>query len=420
MKNRELSVRLHGQPVGMLRLHSGSMQFNYEQAATRALSLSMPIRQDPYKSKACEAFFGGLLPEDPDKKKTIATIFGINSNSSFSLLEEIGVDCAGAVSLLQLSAPVIDDQFQPVSGSPLSEEQLHDHLRELPSKPLLAGVEGIRISLAGAQEKAALSLIDNVLNVPSPGVPTTHILKPRIGALEQSVANEYFCMSLAKKIGLKTATVHFRKAGDIEYLLVERYDRNYTDDRHIRRIHQEDFCQALGIVSTKKYEADGGPSLRDCFAIVDNLSFPAVDKVELLKRVLFNFIVGNADCHAKNFSLLHHEDGQIKLAPAYDVLCTAIYSKLTTHTAMSIGGESELNSIRYRHWEKFCKQTNILPSALRRTANDISKHIESELPKLRAEIIEQNLPSGKVDEISNLIQQRLWLLDKTTSETTNS
>lgn len=417
MKERELSVRLHGRPIGSLRLHSGSMQFTYEQNAARALSLSMPVRQAPYKSKVCEAFFGGLLPEDPDKKKTIATVFGINSNSNFSLLEKIGVDCAGAVSLHQPSEPVIEDQFQPVTGTALSEQELYSCLRELPVRPLLAGVQGVRISLAGAQEKAALCLIDGLLNIPSSGVPTTHILKPRIGGLEQSVANEYFCMSLARMVGLKTATVEFRRAVDIEYLLVERYDRAYTENKHIGRIHQEDFCQAFGIVSTKKYEADGGPSFRDCFAIIDKVSFPAVDKVELLKRVLFNFIVGNADCHGKNFSLLHHEDGQIRLAPAYDILSTAIYSKLTTHNAMSIGGESELNSVRYRHWEKFCKQTNILPAALRRAAKDLSKRIETELPKLCSVITQQNVPSERIADISNLIEKRLWLLDKTTDAT---
>jgi serine/threonine-protein kinase HipA len=389
----------------VLGLHSGSMSFAYDAAAQRVLSMSMPLRTEPYKSRACEAFFGGLLPEDPDAKKIIGTLFGINSNSNFSLLEKIGFDCAGAVSVYEEGEPILDEKEKLLSGTTIEPHALHELLRDLPERPLLAGIEGMRISLAGAQEKAALCMIENELCIPDPGVPTTHIIKPRIRALRETVVNEYFCMRLAKVSGINAPHVELRRAGDIEYLLIERYDRVFLPDSHLRRIHQEDFCQALGILSTKKYQADGGPSLPDCFNLLDRVTFPVIDKQELLKRVVFNFVIGNADCHGKNFSVLHNDDKTIKLAPAYDLMCTAVYAKVTPRFAMAIGGESEINSVRREHWQRFCKQIAINPTALKRAFEGLSKAITKSLPSLAEEV-----QSEFANEIAALIHGRIEML----------
>jgi serine/threonine-protein kinase HipA len=414
----ELSVRLSGQPVGILRLNSGSMLFQYENAA-KALSFSMPIRPEPYTNKACEAFFGGLLPDNVETKKLIAKLYGISSSSNFGLLEKIGFDCAGAVSLDDPLKPVSEQAAFRLEGKLLTEELLCEHLKELPTRPLFVGVEGIRISLAGAQEKAALCVINDQLCIPGPGVPTTHILKTQIRGLEQSVANEYMCMVLARAVNLTTPRVELCRAGDVEYLLVERYDRAITQGE-ITRIHQEDFCQALGVVSTK-YQADGGPSLQECFKLLDRTTYPAIAKIELLKRVIFNYVIGNADCHAKNFALLHGDTTSI-LAPTYDVLCTAVYvvdskdRKISTKFAMAIGGESDMHQIRLQNWKRFCELIKVSPAAYKRTCTDLTNQIIKVLPEIQSHISEIGHQNEVTERVLELIKERAEELRKTVSE----
>lgn len=405
MSDDLLSVRLCEQPIGTLRLHSGSMLFSYQENS-RPLSLSMPVREESYKNKSCEAFFGGLLPEPVETKKLIARLYGLRSNSSFSLLEKIGFDCAGAVSLNSPSEPVRTKTTYKLEGQPLSEKELHKHLEQLPKRPLFAGVEGVRISLAGVQDKAALCLIDDKLCMPAPDVPTTHILKPLVRGLDGSVENEFLCMSLAKSVGLKTAEVQLNRAGNIEYLLIERFDRHYESSQTIKRIHQEDFCQALGEVSTKKYEADGGPSLTDCFDLLNQVTYPAVDKLELLKRVIFNFLVGNADCHAKNFSIIHYDDQTISLSPTYDVLCTAVYSHATSKMAMSIGGQSDMNTVRSDNWLTLCTRINVRMPAFKNVAEQMLKNVQSNLPAVLKQIDEQGYMNETVKTIAKIIETR--------------
>lgn len=405
MSEDELSVRLCEQPVGTLRLHSGSMLFSYQENS-RPLSLSMPLREEPYTNKSCEAFFGGLLPEPIETKKLIARLYGLRSNSSFSLLSRIGFDCAGAVSLNDPAEPVRKNVAYKLDGQPLNEKELHKHLEQLPKRPLFAGVEGVRISLAGVQDKAALCLIDGKLCMPSPDVPTTHILKPPVRGLDGSVENEFLCMTLAKSAGLKTANVTMNKAGDIEYLLIERFDRHYEPNNKIKRIHQEDFCQAMGEVSTKKYEADGGPSLTDCFDLLNQVTYPAVDKLELLKRVIFNFLVGNADCHAKNFSIIHFDNQTISLSPTYDVLCTAVYSHATSKMAMSIGGQSDMNTVRYDNWMNLCTRINVRMPAFKNVAEQMVKNVQTTLPNVLQEIEEQGYMNETVKSIAKIIETR--------------
>jgi serine/threonine-protein kinase HipA len=249
MSENELSVRLHGVPIGVLTQPTGRMVFKYYENAPYALSVNMPIRTEVYGHDVCEAFFGNLLPESYEAKRLIGLRFGANQNSTFSLLAAIGYDCAGAVSLHHLDEPVgrvID--WQPLRCHQLSASQLAEHIRQLPRQPLMAGVEGIRLSLAGAQDKAAVCMLNGRIALPSGGTPTSHILKPAIEGLEDTVANEFFTMRLAQRMGLTVAPVEIRQVEDIPFLLVGRYDRVIMPDgTAIKRIHQEDFCQALSV-----------------------------------------------------------------------------------------------------------------------------------------------------------------------------
>ena len=328
MSKNELSVRLCERPVGSLFRTGGVMRFIYHESAQRQLSMSMPLTKSKYGNRSCEAYFGGLLPESAKAKMIIGQLFDINHHNNFNLLSAIGYDCAGAVSIQNPNDPFVPTDRHEIKGNPLDEEELAHYLKELPTRPLLAHLGEIRISLAGAQDKAALCVIEEQICLPAGDNPSTHILKPPIYKLEGSVQNEYFCLTLAKVIGISAANVQIRRALDVTYLLVERYDRVFLNPNTIKRIHQEDFCQAAGIVSTNKYQTDGGPTLKKCFDLLHNTTSPAVSRKQLLDLIIFNYLVGNADAHAKNFAFLYPENGTIRLAPAYDILCTRIYKQL--------------------------------------------------------------------------------------------
>lgn len=354
-----LIVRLNGRELGILeQTPTGKMAFRYRQGAERPLSLAMPVRLEAYDDDACTAYFGGLLPESDAARKAIARFYEANANNDFSLLRAIGHDCAGAVSLQAPEDEPTDAPSVPLAGRRLSDEELAALLRDLPRRPLFVGVGGIRLSLAGAQDKAALSMIDGHLAVPAPGTPTTHILKPSIADVGDTVLNEYLCMRLAAMVGLPVAPVQMRAVDGIPYLLVERYDRTIASGM-VSRVHQEDFCQALGVRATIKYERDGGPGLASCFELTKRLAVPAKARTTLLDMLVFNVLIGNGDAHAKNYAVLHPEAGKPYLTPAYDLLSTRYYFERRSKMAMKLGGHYEFERVYLRHWQRFAQEVRL-------------------------------------------------------------
>ncbi|MEO0996420.1 MAG: type II toxin-antitoxin system HipA family toxin [Pseudomonadota bacterium] len=346
--NQELAGRL-------IQDDGGQMRFQYDAAwlgrpTPRALSRSLPLREEPFTQRECRGFFGGLLPEE-DNRRVIARILGISDRNDFAMLEQIGGECAGAISFLpqDTAVPGDDDRYRE-----LADDELASILRELPRRPLMAGADGIRLSLAGAQDKIAVRLADGRISIPRGFAPSTHVLKPAIDTYEGVVFNEAFCMTLALACGLNPAPAEIGQADGIDYLLAERYDRIRDEAGTVQRLHQEDLCQALGIPPDKKYQAEGGPSLADCFALLrDASSAPAPDLIALLDAVLFNLLTGNHDAHAKNFSLLYMPDGSIRLAPLYDLVSTVFYPELTDRMAMRIGKQAKSALVRRRDIDRF-------------------------------------------------------------------
>jgi len=198
-------------------------------------------------------------------------------------------------------------------------------------------------------------LIDNQVAFPAEGCPTTHILKPEPLYYPGLVQNEYFCLQLARSIGLPAVHAMIRKAQDTIYLLIERYDRA-IENNHIRRIHQEDFCQALGIVSINKYQNEGGPGFDACFDLLNRTTYPAQDRNVLAEIAVFNYLIGNMDAHGKNFSLLHANNTVLKLASFYDLVSTRVYADLTTKMAMKIGSQYQADSVLQSHWQNLCEK----------------------------------------------------------------
>lgn len=403
--DKQLSVRLHGQPVGILAQdEAGKMSFQYLPAAHQALSMSLPLQSEPFDNKLTQAYFGGLLPEDNEVRKLIAKKHSVSPKNDFSLLKAIGKDCAGAVSFCSIDEETSGADFVELTGTPLTNEELAQHINDLPKKPLFSGVKDFRLSLAGVQEKAAVSVIDRQICIPTLGTPTTHILKPMIREFQETIENEYLCLKTAKAMGIEVPNAEIKTSSGVKYLLIERYDREIKDNK-IKRVHQEDFCQALGSNSLYKYQNEGGPTLKDCFDLLRKVSQPAVDRNKLAERVVFNYLMGNTDAHSKNFSLLHYDNGTIKLAPMYDVLCAPVYNELTKKMAMKIGGYYEYDSILARHWERFCKDVGFsypqLKKIIIKQANELPALIKNEIESLSA----QNMPVDIANKIQEFVSQ---------------
>jgi serine/threonine-protein kinase HipA len=386
---RTLDVYLRNELAGhLVQDDGGQMTFRYaeewlERPAATPLSQSLPLRHERFSRRECQGYFGGILPE-AGSRETIARNLGISAHNDFAMLEEIGGECAGAVTFIPAGQPLAggDNRYRT-----LSSEELAAVLRELPKRPLLAGEEGIRLSLAGAQDKIAVRIDGDVISIPLGGAPSTHILKPEIERFDGVVANEALCMKLAAAIGLPTAAVETRSVEGMAYLLVERYDRTHrqVDGQDVlERLHQEDFCQAHGIVSELKYQKEGGPSLKQCFVLLrDVSSAPVLDLSRFLDAVIFNYLVGNNDAHGKNFSLLYSGAGtdlQIGLAPLYDVVSTVYYPELSRTMAMKLGGEYSSEKVMPKDFEQLAEEAGLAKPIVRRRVPEIAESILSTLP----------------------------------------
>jgi serine/threonine-protein kinase HipA len=298
----------------------------------------------------------------------------------------------------------------------LSDDELVALIDRLPTRPMLAGGEdGLRLSLAGAQSKLPVIYRDGQIALPAPGQPTTHILKPEIARFDGTAENEAFCMRLARAIGLDAAEVQYRTVGDKRFLLVERYDRQAREDGKTVRLHQEDFCQALGFTSARKYASDGGPVFRDCFALVRRVTTrPAAEVLKLLDAALFNAIIGNADAHAKNFSLLYLPD-RTQLAPLYDLLSTVAYPDLSQRFAMKIGGRRTLEEIYPADLDKFAKDIEIRAPFVRKRMREIAEAIIEQSDGVAAALKLPNDRRQRLNEICDNVRGRAKsLLDRLT------
>jgi serine/threonine-protein kinase HipA len=299
--NRTLDVYIHRQLAGhLIQNEHGQMVFDYTESwltnpSALPLSHSLPLTKKHFNRKDCRAFFAGILPEE-SKREIIARNLGISAKNDFAMLEQIGGECAGAVTFIPPSQklPEREDHYRTHT-----RHELGDILKTLPRRLLMAGEDGIRLSLAGAQDKLAVHVANGQISIPLDGSPSAHILKPASERFEGLVFNEALCMKLAGAVGLPTATVELGNVEGVNYLLVERYDRTVSPDSpsgtpRLKREHQEDFCQALGIVSENKYQNEGGPSLKNCFELVRAISAtPVIDLQTLLDAVIFNFLIGN-------------------------------------------------------------------------------------------------------------------------------
>lgn len=414
----ELAVWLSGRHIGALTQAAGRLSFVYapewlarhaqvENASTTPLSQSLPLRAEPFDDQQSRPYFAGLLPEG-EKRALIATALQVSEKNDFGLLHGIGGECAGAVTLLERGREL------PSANSPslvrwLDERQLLQLIDEMPKRPMLAGEDGLRLSLAGVQDKLPVVFDGERIGLPMLGAPSSHIIKPAIAGVEGSVFNEGFCMRLAHSLKLDVAKASIRRVNDQHYLLVKRYDRLFATDgnqSHQQRLHQEDFCQALGIAPELKYQNEGGPDLAQCFDLIRRATRPsAPSTLKLLDYVVFNALIGNHDAHAKNFSLLYTPNGAA-LAPLYDALSTAVYPNLAEKMAMKIASKYKFVDLQARHWEQFAVSAGLSPALAKKRIFAVAKRLPDLARKTQSELESEGHDHPVIEQIVALVEQR--------------
>ncbi len=340
------------------------------------LAIALALDDKVYGHLDTKAFFENLLPEG-EIKELLESHGKYSIKSEFGFLQEFGGDCAGAFN-------VLPEQIKtPKTVKPRKELKFDLITKYLDQKKSLTDAilnqEGGKFSLAGAQDKFTVILEKNKIYLPLDGSPTTHIIKPRVrhfNSTQDTPYNEYLCMKLAAAVGLNTPAVDIIE-GKYPLFVVERFDRRQTR-AGVLRIHQQDFCQAQGITSLKKYESDGGPTFADNYFLVKaHSSAPIPDLNQLLKWLVFNLIIGNNDSHSKNLAFLQSKDG-IRLAPFYDLLSTSIYKDIGKNFAFKIGVQSFWFKLNKRHFDKLSGQVelrdDIIPKIATKLLLEIEKH----------------------------------------------
>lgn len=384
-----LPVHVSDRLVGELTHDRGRLSLRYSAENALPVAQGLPLRDAPYDDEECRPFIANLLPEG-DWRGLLCRRLGLPPNDDFRLLRQLGHDCAGAVTFEEPSAEHAGGAY-----TPLPEAELRRWLKDAMVRPTPQEAPGLRRALSGAQDKLILHLAEGEPYLCERGAPSTVILKPDITGgfkgVELSALNELFCMQLARAVGLR-APRSFWFAGAYA---VERFDRVFAGSQ-LRRVHQEDFAQLLGRPPSAKYDI----TWRECFDVVKrHLSDAQAIREELVERMLFNLLIGNADAHGKNFAVLfsgqHGEKPE--LAPAYDLLCTQVYPALSEAFVMKIGPARRQDELTVAAWQQLARDAGLplewlkhrgveLCSAVQLALRDLPSHIHCENPALSADI----------------------------------
>ena len=403
-----LPVYFEQRRVGTIEIDKNGPGFTYDPSWVRLrgafpISITMPLRSERIAPDTFLPWAANLLPES-EQLRTLGQLLGMARGDVIGLLSAIGGDTAGALSIGQ-PGRTASVHWQPI-GKP---EDFESVIEELPRKPFLAGEEGVSMSLAGVQTKLAVALDQTgCICIPMNGSPSTHILKPGAPRLRGSVQNEAFCLTLARRMKIPTPNITTGKAGKRTYLLVKRFDRTEVSGRW-RRLHQEDYCQALGKPPSAKYEVNRtgipGPALKDMFELTRRI-MPPTDVVRLLDMVVVNVLVCNTDAHAKNYSIMIRGNG-VSLAPLYDVMCGEVWENVTKNLAQKIGGKSRGDYINGRDWQLFAHECGLNPKQVIDRVGALAKSVISEAEGAQSEVAA--MPAGGhaiLDQVREAVERR--------------
>jgi serine/threonine-protein kinase HipA len=410
----ELFVLLDDREVGRLtRDTRGRCAFAYDEdwrwnADAYPLSVSMPLAAQAHAGDVVAAYLWGLLPDNDVILDSWAKRFKVSARNPFDLLANVGEDCPGAVRFVTAERRAMLDRPRKGKIDWLDDHAIAERLRALHRDPAAwrSANDTGQFSLGGAQPKTALFFDDERWGVPSGRLPTTHILKPGAPHLDGHAENEHFCLRLAREAGLPVAgsrIVHFE---DEVAICVERYDRQRLG-QGVLRVHQEDCCQALGVLPVNKYENAGGPGARAIANLLRERSTSAVEDLEtLIGALAFNWLIAGTDAHAKNYSILIGRGGGVRLAPLYDVASFLPYAahgirKLTL--AMKIGGTYRLHEVGAYQWTKLGADLALDPEELRTT---IAKMCRA-LPDQAADVLRRTLEDGLAHTVLPGLTERI-------------
>jgi serine/threonine-protein kinase HipA len=403
---QRLGVYFESRAAGTVSADDGRFTFAYEQAwlddrMSFAISRSLPLRPGPQADPAAHAFFANLLPEGRIRS-LVTRRLGISEDNDFALLAALGGECAGAMVVAATVPKPAKHDWRP-----LDNKELARLCADGAAFAEAVGGGGVRLSLAGAQDKLPVKLDRGRLYLPLGNAPSSHILKFASRDYKHMPSNEAFVLSLARACGLPVVAAELLTVGKTRHLLVARYDRVVGEDGAITRLHQEDMCQALGLPPGRKYQEEGGPSFEQCFRVIADASVePALDTRALLRWLAFNTLVGNADAHAKNLSLLRGRDGRTRLAPFYDLLSTAAYPSIATRLAMRIGESDDPGQIRGGDWRRLADSVGVGPAFVLETVLNLAEEIPERARKVAAELRERHGDFPAAEMILPLLRKR--------------
>ena len=425
-----LRVLLNNRPVGRLnKAATGAIDFLYEPAwleweHAMPVSLSLPLREDAYRGAAVTAVFDNLLPDSDALRRRVAEKVGAGGMDFYSLLAAIGRDCVGALQFLGPDDASYEGESGAITGETINAAAIEKLLQGLSQAPLgLSRDEDFRISVAGAQEKTALLRHKGRWWKPSGATPTTHILKKQIGRLSDgidlsnSVENEFYCLKLAEGFGLPVNKAAIHDFNGTKTLVIERFDRRWTADKRLLRVPQEDFCQALSISPTRKYQSEGGPGLVKMLDVLKGSDNPAEDRETLFKAQLFFWLIGATDGHAKNFSMFLGPGGSYRLTPLYDVL-TAQPSldarqvqRKQMKLSMSVGTNRHyrIDEIQRRHFVQTATAAGLSKSTIARALEEVADRALKALETVEVGL-PKDFPASLHASVSKGVRERLDLL----------
>lgn len=427
-----LDVYMNGYRVGILtKTGSGAHHFSYDAdwlglPGSRPISLSMPLRHQPYQDDEVYNFFDNLLPDNPDIIRRFVARHQADSTQPFDLLAKVGQDSVGALQLVPQDTAV--GNIKQIEYKMLSEQQLENILPGYLSDAPLGMIDSeddFRISIAGAQEKTSLLYLDGHWCLPLNTTPTTHIIKLPIGKTEShsyaidmsdSVEKEYRCMLIAKAFGLPVLHCFMIKTGKIKALAVERFDRKYASDGSwIMRLPQEDFCQVLNVSSARKYENHGGPAISAIMTYLLGSVDPAQDRYSFMNTQVLFWLLAATDGHAKNFSLFIESEGRYRLTPYYDIF--SMYpaiggrgidrkeAKLAIGLAGSRGKKYAIEQIFPRHFFQTAQAVGFARESMENILTEFAQSKDAVVEKVRSQL-PADFPASICDAIIEGMQAR--------------
>ena len=404
--HESLKVYLKDSFVGWLSHETVGDEYSFEynkdylaNPVEGALSFALPLTGGKFDSTHTFNFFSNLLPPRVVRQRLGASLH-LSQHNVFGFLKAIGGDCAGAVSLYPSWAKPTPQDVEQTRD--LSEEEAVRILKSLKRRPLYAaGEEGYRYSGAGAQDKLIARVVDGKVILPLYGTPSTHIIKPPAEGFEDSVLNECFCQCLASAVGLSASHAEIIMLGGERYYVSERYDREIVSGKP-SRLHQEDFCQLLSVDPEMKYEADGGPSIADCMSVMRRMRMTATSQLAFIDSIAFNYIIGNADAHAKNLSVVYHGKSAV-LAPLYDLVSTVVYPELSREMAMGIGGEMLFSAITRANFSRMANDCGVSPKLVLSRLDALCGRVTTAAERL-AEEFNVSWPSGMYGKVIETIK----------------